>query len=197
MARLELHQRLVVGDDALDQHLHAAAGRLRAVQARADHAGVVEDREVAFAQQRRQIDEAPVGQRIAVDVEQAAPASRRRGRLRDQLRRQRRSRNRRAYSGGPASVARRRRTSRATIGRCERGGIIAFRAITPPILAALRARITKRRIGSIRRRRRPAARTRRRGRARPERYFGGAGTSMASTRKRNVGRRSRALDSRH
>ena len=89
MAGLELSPGLVVGDDPLDQHLHAAAGRLHTKRACADDARVVQDREVALAQQRRQIDETPVGERIAVDVEQAAPASRRRGRLRDQVLRQR------------------------------------------------------------------------------------------------------------
>ena len=73
---------------ALDQHLELAAGGLFAEQARLDHAGVVEDQQVAGAQQRGQLAEDAVDGRGAGAIEQARGAAFGGGMLRDQFGRQ-------------------------------------------------------------------------------------------------------------
>ena len=88
MARPELEQAFVRAQHALEQQLDRAAGGLDRVQARLDHPGVVEHDEIAGGQQPGQVGEREVGERAAGDVQQAAGRARRRGRLRDQLRRQ-------------------------------------------------------------------------------------------------------------
>src|SRR5258706_75864 len=76
MARAQLHPRLVVRHDSLHQHLDLAAGGFTRQYARLDHARVVEDDEIAFAQLRRKIGECEVGNPCAIDVQQTAARSR-------------------------------------------------------------------------------------------------------------------------
>ena len=54
-AGADLRPRLVAGQQAFDQDLHAPAGGLLAEQARRDHPGVVEDQQVAGLQQPGQV----------------------------------------------------------------------------------------------------------------------------------------------
>ena len=74
MARLQLHEGFVIAEDALDEHLNAHQG-LRPVHASADHAGIVEDREVACLQQRWQIGKSTVDTTTVADVEETAAAA--------------------------------------------------------------------------------------------------------------------------
>ena len=89
LARAQLREHAPVGLDPLDQGLDRAAARLRAEQARLDDPGVVDDQQVAFAQQPRQVAEGEVARRFARAVEQPRAAALGGGMLRDQLRRQR------------------------------------------------------------------------------------------------------------
>ena len=75
-------------DDALDQRLDAAAGRLASEQPRLQHARVVEHQQVAGHEQALDVGEREVARRVARDVQQ--PARRALGQrvLRDQVRRQ-------------------------------------------------------------------------------------------------------------
>ncbi|KAG1435612.1 hypothetical protein G6F57_021045 [Rhizopus arrhizus] len=75
--------------DAFDQDLDLAAGDLVARQAGLDDAGVIEDKQVARAQQAGQIGELPVVQLAgAVQVQQAAARAFGGRRLRDEFGRQ-------------------------------------------------------------------------------------------------------------
>ena len=89
LARAHLRDHDAVGLDALDQRLDRAAARLDAEQARLDHRRVVDDEQVAGAQQLGQIAKAPVVRRRGAAVEQARGAALGRGMLGDQLARQR------------------------------------------------------------------------------------------------------------
>ena len=93
VARPELGPRGIVADEPLDQHLDASARRLAAERPRVDHARVVEHREVPGTQQRRQVGEAAVVERLAVDVEQPARAPRARAAPARSARRAARSRS--------------------------------------------------------------------------------------------------------
>ena len=55
------------------ERLDLAAGRLDAVQARLDDAGVVEDKQVARRQQAGQVAEDPVHRAVAAAIEQKRP----------------------------------------------------------------------------------------------------------------------------
>ena len=80
---MRLHQ--MPGPDALDQCLHGAATALDPEQSRLDDLRVVDDEQVAFAQQRRQCTERPVDDETVTAVEQARTAAFGRRMLRDQL----------------------------------------------------------------------------------------------------------------
>ncbi len=115
VARPELGPRSGVADEPLDQHLDASARRLAADCPRVDHPCVIEYREVPGTQQRRQVGEAAVVERLAADVEQPARAARVGRRLRNQLVGQRVVEVRQCERRGHGeSVAWSR------VGRCER-----------------------------------------------------------------------------
>src|SRR5262249_28257704 len=57
-------------------------------QSRRNDLGIVEDQEIAWLQQLRQVEKPPVLQPIAENMQQAAGIARHRGAARDQLRRQ-------------------------------------------------------------------------------------------------------------
>jgi hypothetical protein len=88
MTGADLRQRLVAADRALDQHLHAPAAVLQAVQAGPQHPGVVEHQQVARVQQAGQVGETPVLPARAIDHQQAAGRALRQRELGDQLWRQ-------------------------------------------------------------------------------------------------------------
>ncbi len=132
VAGAELGPRGIVADEPLDQHFDTSARGLAADRARVDHARVVEHGEVPGTQQRRQVGEAAVVERVTVDVEQPACAPRARGHLRDQLGRQRvvevRQLERRGHAGSVCLVnaaagasARRRRRERPRARRLGAG----------------------------------------------------------------------------
>jgi len=89
MTRLQLHDGTRGTGDAFHEDLDVAACRLASADSRVDDARVVEDEEVAGLQQRGQIGEAQVGEIQPGNVKQPAARARGRGRLRDQLGRQR------------------------------------------------------------------------------------------------------------
>jgi hypothetical protein len=89
LARAQLREDAVVRLDPLDERLDGAAARLGAEQARLDDARVVDDEQVAFAQQPRQVAEDEVARPGAGAVEQARGAPLGGRMLRDQLGRQR------------------------------------------------------------------------------------------------------------
>jgi hypothetical protein len=93
VARLELREGFARPDDALDEHLDAPAGRLASGHPRAEHARVVHRDDVVGRAEVDEVDEPPVGEPLAVDVQKAARAARRRRRLRDELGRAARSRS--------------------------------------------------------------------------------------------------------
>jgi hypothetical protein len=113
LARAQLREDAVVRLDPLDERLDGAAARLGAEQARLDDARVVDDEQVAFAQQPRQVAEDEVARPGAGAVEQARGAPLGGRMLRDQLGRQRevevaerearRSRARSRHRGGQNS----------------------------------------------------------------------------------------------
>src|SRR5438045_9466506 len=91
MARAQLREHAAGAQHALEQELDAAAAWASpAREARGQHAGVVEDEQVAGAQQLGQVGETAVLDRArrAVEHEQPARAALRERRLRDQLARQ-------------------------------------------------------------------------------------------------------------
>ena len=59
LAGAHLRQCPIRTDGALEKNLDPSAGRLGAVQARGDHARVIEDQQVAWTQQRWQVGEMP------------------------------------------------------------------------------------------------------------------------------------------
>src|SRR6185369_1287104 len=89
LAGAQLRDDDVVVLDPLDERLDRAAARLGAEQARLDDRGVVDDEEVAGAEQLGQIAHLEVARRIAGAVEQARRAALGGGSLCDQLARQR------------------------------------------------------------------------------------------------------------
>ena len=105
MARAQVHERAARAEHPLEQHLDAPAGRLAPDDARRQHARVVEDEQVAGAQELRQLGEQPIldGARGAVEHEQTARAPLGERHLRDQLRPEARSGNRCAASGRDSS----------------------------------------------------------------------------------------------
>ena len=90
LADAELRARLVRAGHAFDQDLDRAATFLVPEQSRRQHAGIVEDEQVARAQQRRQIGEATILEvsRDRVDDQQPARRTRSQRDLCDQLMRQ-------------------------------------------------------------------------------------------------------------
>ena len=82
----QLHQGLVRADNALDQHLHAAAGGLARRHPGGNHPGVVEDQKIACMQEVRQFSEHPVIGTRTGDVQQSAARTSRGRDLRDQFR---------------------------------------------------------------------------------------------------------------
>ena len=80
--RVQMRQRAAVALHPLDQDLHLAAGGPPAEQPRLEHAGVVENQQVAGIQHLGQIGEMPVLQRAAGAVEDQQPAV---GAIRDRL----------------------------------------------------------------------------------------------------------------
>ena len=125
LAGAQVHQHLVTGQHALDQRLDLPAGGLDAEQPRLDHAGVVEDQQVAGVQQRRQVAEHPIDRRRAGTVEQPRPAAFGRRMLRNQLGRQVEIEvGKRVRSGhGKATVARRKRRCSAAAGLKRAAGL--------------------------------------------------------------------------
>ena len=85
----DLRQGLVRADRPFDQHLDAPAAVLDPVQARMQHARVVEDQQITPAQQHGQLGKAPVFQVLAIDRQQAAGRALGQRELGDQFRRQR------------------------------------------------------------------------------------------------------------
>jgi len=77
-----MHQRLAALERTLEQQFHLAAGVLDRVQARRDHARVVEHQQVAGVHQPGQVAHAPIGERAAGAIKRQQPA---RGSLRERL----------------------------------------------------------------------------------------------------------------
>ncbi len=92
LAGADLRQHRVLVQQALDQHFDLAAAGLVAEEARLDHAGVVEDQQVAGAQVVDQVGELAVIEmrvlRVVACGQQAARGAVGQGGLRDQLGRQ-------------------------------------------------------------------------------------------------------------
>ena len=87
LARPHLGKYPTTGQDALDQDLHLATGRLRAAQPRPDHACVIEYQQVVGTEERRQFGESAILER-RTDHQQPAVTALRSGITRDQLIRQ-------------------------------------------------------------------------------------------------------------
>ena len=88
LARAQVHQHFMHRQHALDQRLDRAAARLRAEQARLDHARVVEDQQVTGTQQRGQFAEHAVDGSGAGAIEQTRTAALGGGLLGDEFGRQ-------------------------------------------------------------------------------------------------------------
>ncbi len=88
MADAQLEERAIGSEQALEQQLGFAPGRLRRLEARLDDSRVVQHDEVAGRDESRQIGEREIGERGAIDVQQPAARALGRGHLRDQLARQ-------------------------------------------------------------------------------------------------------------
>ena len=89
MAGFELHPRLIGRDDPLQKELDLPAVRrgLASIEARPDHAGVVEYQYIAGNEQIGQRSEREVGNPVAGNVQQAARRPLARGPLRNSFRR--------------------------------------------------------------------------------------------------------------
>ena len=117
MTRPQLEQRGVGAGDALEQQLDAPAGGLGRGHARLDHAGVVEDQEIAWPDERRQVGEREVAAPTALDVQQPAAGALGRRRLGDELVRQVELEIARRQDGACGQVVGHGRGSARTCGR--------------------------------------------------------------------------------